>query len=322
MQNTETLTQLEKDVIDGLSTKPKSLPSKYFYDDKGSQIFQKIMKMPEYYLSDCELEIFNIHKKQISNYFNPDNNLFDIIELGAGDGTKTKVLLKYLLENGSRFKYIPIDISEKAVHYLTTNLNNTFPNLNIEERAGDYFEMMEDINRFDKNPKHILFLGSNIGNYSISESIDFFRKIADVMNAADQLFIGFDLVKAPSVILNAYNDKQGYTRNFNLNLLERINNELEADFNLEKFDHYPVYDPDAATAKSYLVSTSKQEVYIRSLDAYFHFNKWESIYTEMSQKYNLELINEIAEKSGFKIIDNFFDSRHYYVNSLWKLNNK
>ncbi len=322
MQNTETLTQLEKDVFDGLSSKPKYLPSKYFYDDKGSQIFQEIMKMPEYYLSDCELEIFNIHKKQISNYFNPDNNIFDIIELGAGDGTKTKVLLKYMLENNSRFKYIPIDISEKAVHYLTANLSNTFPNLNIEEKAGDYFEMMEDINRFDKNPKHILFLGSNIGNYSISESIDFFRKIAGVMNTADQLFIGFDLVKDPSIILNAYNDKQGYTRNFNLNLLERINNELNADFNLEKFDHYPVYDPDEARAKSYLVSNSKQEVYIRSLDATFHFNKWESIYTEMSQKYSLELINEMAEKSGFKIIVNFFDSRHYYVNSLWKLNNK
>lgn len=321
MQNTETLTQLEIDVIDGLSANPKFLPSKYFYDDIGSQIFQSIMKMPEYYLSDCELEIFNKHKQQISHYFCPDNSLFDIIELGAGDGTKTKVLINYLLQNNKQFKYIPIDISEKAVLDLSTTLKNAFPNLILEERTGDYFEMIEDINRFDKNPKHILFLGSNIGNYTISESIYFFKKIAAVMNPADQLFIGFDLKKDPSVILNAYNDKHGHTRAFNLNLLTRLNKELGANFDTDSFDHYPVYDPARAEAKSYLISKCNQDVYIQAFEKSFHFNKWESIYTEMSQKYSLELINDIAKESGFEICDNFIDSRQYYVNSLWKLKN-
>ncbi len=297
------------------------MPSKYFYDDKGSQIFQHIMRMPEYYLSNCEYEIFSLHKKSIAEKFCDEQCIFDIIELGAGDGLKTRVLIRYLLQNKVQFKYIPIDISANSVQNLSGTMKSEFPQLLIEEKIGDYFEMMEEINRYDQNPKIILFLGSNIGNFTIHESVEFFRQLAAVMNSGDQLFIGFDLKKDPSIIMKAYDDPHGFTQTFNLNLLERLNRELEANFRIENFEHYPVYDPLEAAAKSYIISKTEQAIFIPALDESYYFKKWEAIYTEMSQKYSIELIRKLAEASSFKVEQNFFDSRQYYVNSLWRLTN-
>jgi uncharacterized SAM-dependent methyltransferase len=180
---------------------------------------------------------------------------------------------------------------------------------------------MEEINSYDKTDKILFFLGSNIGNFTNQKSVVFLHHIWEIMNDNDQLFIGFDLKKDPEVILNAYNDPHGYTASFNLNLLRRINEELGADFELLKFIHQETYDPQTGTAKSYLVSREKQQVSIDALDRKIQFERWEPIFMEMSQKYDLPLIQSLADQSGFEIVRNFTDRRQYFMNSLWRKKN-
>jgi len=312
-------TEFAKDTLEGLSAAPKFLSSKYFYDDRGSRIFQDIMRMPEYYLTDCELEIFQTQKQDILDGFSEQDSSFELVELGAGDGLKTKVLLSHFLNQGVDFKYTPIDISGEAIKSLVDDLGDELPNLKVSGRIGDYFDLIGDIKVNGYARKIILFLGSNIGNYSDQESLDFFNRLKAVVNPQDQVFIGFDLKKDPEIILNAYNDPSGYTADFNLNLLHRMNKELEADFDVNYFRHQEVYNPITGTAKSYLISRKQQKVNIQSLDTTIWFEEGERIYTEMSQKYDLNMINELAEKSGFEIVRNYFDQRQFFVNSLWKI---
>ena len=319
MEQITTLTEFAKDTLEGLSTDPKYLSSKYFYDDKGSRIFQDIMQMPEYYLTDCELEIFETKKQEILIDFVGQHAHFELVELGAGDGLKTKILLSHFLSKNIDFKYSPIDISEDSVKNLLTDLKNEIPDLKVAGLIGDYFDLIKDIKVNGYPKKIILFLGSNIGNYNKQMSLEFFRHLKKVLNPQDQVFIGFDLKKDPDIILNAYNDPHGHTSAFNLNLLQRINTELVANFNLTDFKHKEVYDPQTGTALSFLVSLKKQEVEIRDLNLSISFEKGESIFMEMSQKYDIEMISELATKSGFEIVRNFYDERQYFVNSLWKL---
>ncbi|MBU3927310.1 MAG: L-histidine N(alpha)-methyltransferase [Bacteroidetes bacterium] len=311
------LSEFSADTLKGLSAKPKYLLSKYFYNDIGSRIFQDIMQMPEYYLTDCELEVFTSQHNEILSAFKADNKAFELIELGAGDGLKTKVLLSSLVNQKIDFKYIPIDISKKAVTGLVRDLKNQIPDLPVEGIVGDYFKLIKKLN--GQYRKIILFLGSNIGNFEWNESIRFLQHLRSVINIDDMVFIGFDLKKDPELILNAYNDPSGHTAAFNLNLLKRINDELGGHFDLLNFVHQEVYDEQTGTARSYLISRKKQSVSIEKLEKVFEFEAGEKILMEMSQKYDLELIHELAEKSGFQIVRNFMDSRQYFMNSLWKL---
>jgi dimethylhistidine N-methyltransferase len=311
-------TGFAEDVDTGLSASPKYLQSKYFYDARGSRIFQDIMRMPEYYLTDCEHEVFKTHKTRLLELFRPRGDAFHIVELGAGDGSKTRVLLEHGLEKNARVKYVPIDISEEAIRQLNALMQKALPGLDVDGMIGDYFELMESINSSDNTPKVIFFLGSNIGNFNWQESIDFLGKIRHAMHGHDRLFIGFDLKKDPDVILKAYNDPHGHTAAFNLNLLRRINEELEADFELLKFKHQEVYDPMTGTAKSYLVSREKQVVRINGLNKVFRFGQWEPLFMEMSQKYDEAMIGELAARSGFTVVQNFTDQRNYFMNSLWQ----
>lgn len=312
-------TEFAKDTLKGLSATPKFLSSKYFYDDRGSKIFQDIMRMPEYYLTDCELEIFQSQKQDILDEFVKQNNCFELIELGAGDGLKTKILLSHFLNHSVDFKYTPIDISGKSVKNLVNDLNDEIPALQVKGLIGDYLDLIKDIKVNGYARKIILFLGSNIGNYSERESLEFFKRLKAVMHRQDQVFIGFDLKKEPEIILKAYNDSHGHTAAFNLNLLHRINKELDADFDLNNFKHQEVYDSVSGTAKSYLISQTQQKVNIQSLDQTISLEEGERIFTEMSQKYDLNMINELAKKSGFELVRNYFDQRQFFVNSLWKI---
>ena len=308
-----------KDVLNGLSSSSKYLSSKYFYDEKGSKIFQDIMRMSDYYLTDCELEIFKSHSKEILKDFSEKSSCFEIVELGAGDGLKTKILLSYFLSKGIDFKYSPIGISEDAVVNLIADLKNELPEVKTNGLVGDYFDLISDIKVNGYSKKIVLFLGSNIGNFDEQTALGFLRHLKSVLNKQDQVLIGFDLKKEPQLILNAYNDPQGHTAAFNLNLLERINNELEADFVVKDFKHQEVYNSESGTAKSFLISLKKQKVLIKELDKTFHFEEGEKIFMEMSQKYDLEMINELAENSGFEVVRNYFDKRQYFVNTLLKL---
>lgn len=307
----------EEDVAKGLSSFPKSLSSKYFYDKKGDTLFQNIMAMPTYYLTDCEFEIIASQKEKISIAFHGEDG-FDLIELGAGDGKKTKILLKYLSDNKVDFTYLPIDISQNVLDGLKESVQKEMPSVDIQPQQGSYFEVLEDLAQYNTRKKVILFLGSNIGNLLHPQAIDFLAHIQEGMNDDDLLFMGFDQKKHPQTILDAYNDKEGITAAFNKNVLHRINTELDANFEVDQFLHWEVYDPETGTAKSYLVSQKEQTVHIDKLQLEVPFKAWETIHTEISQKYDDDIVNWLASESGLQVINQFTDSKEYYKNYLFK----
>ena len=308
-----------EDILQGLSATPKFLSSKYFYDDEGSRLFQQIMDLPEYYLTRSEFEIFLTRQKEIFAAFTRSSAEFDLIELGAGDGTKTAVLIKYFFKQNANFTYSPIDISQEAVDLLTEKFKTEFPDLRMNAKTGDYFRILETLKSESSRPKILMFLGSNIGNFDAEQSASFFKSLRNVTDDGDLLFVGFDLQKDPRVILAAYDDAQKVTAKFNLNLLRRINREFGADFQLEKFSHYATYHPIEGAARSFLISLETQNVIIESLNQTFYFKAFEPIFMEISQKYSLEMIEDLAQNCGFEIAENFFDTKKYFVNSLWKI---
>lgn len=313
------LTQFAEDVLAGLSSTPKALSSKYFYDDEGSRLFQEIMKLPEYYLTGCEEEIFETQGADIYASFANGGNAFDLIELGAGDGTKTAILVDHFLKHNADISYVPIDISQEALDALTAKFHSRFPTLAMRAMNGDYFKILDSLKIGGTRRKVLLFLGSNIGNFSRDQSVAFFRSLHEVMDPQDLLFVGFDLQKDPHVIANAYDDAAGVTARFNLNLLTRINRELGGHFDLDKFVHYANYRPIEGSARSFLISRESQSVRIDALEREFEFEQWEAIFMEISQKYSRQMIETIALESGFEIEQNFYDVKGYYCDSLWKL---
>lgn len=325
MKETKSLKDINQafatDVRKGLSAKEKFLPSKYLYNKKGDEIFQQIMAMPEYYLTRAEYEIFSTCQTKILERFSERVSRFQLIEFGAGDGMKTKVLLQHFISQHANFSYVPIDISSNILDSLTADLKENLPALQVRAICDDYFSAIEQLCQSESSGerKVVLFLGANIGNFDRDESVAFLRKIAEQLSPGDQLMIGFDLKKNPAMILDAYFDKAGITRAFKLNLLERINEELGGDFNLPSFQYFPVYDPMEGSILSYLVSRKEQEVYIKALDAAFHFDAWEAVFMERSQKFSLQDIEQLANIAGFQVVQNFFDAKRYFTDSLWEL---
>ncbi|MGD9563818.1 MAG: L-histidine N(alpha)-methyltransferase [Pyrinomonadaceae bacterium] len=316
--STTELTQFAEDVLQGLSSTPKTLSSRYFYDDEGSRLFREIMKLPEYYLTRAELGIFTGQTDAIMDAFTIGADSIDLIELGAGDGSKTAVLVEEFLKQEIEFTYSPIDISREANESLVANFRSRFPDLRVEPHTGDYFKVLSSLKSSSDQRKILMFLGSNIGNFSHEGALAFFRRLRAVMNVNDRLFIGFDMQKDPRVIVAAYDDAQGVTAEFNLNLLRRINRELDADFDTSKFSHYAQYRPAECAARSFLISREKQTVNIKALGRRFEFEQWEAIFMEISQKYTRPMIEDLAAESGFEIEQEFFDNENFYVDSLWK----
>ena len=306
-----------EEVEEGLSAKQKFISSKYHYDDNGSRIFQEIMAMPEYYLTDCEFEILNMQGKDIYSALGFDGH-FNIIELGAGDGMKTKELLPNLLEIKADFTYVPIDISQEAIDLLVDNMKQALPDLHINPKVGDYFEVMDEVEAQDASPNLVLFLGSNIGNFKDEWAIDLLEHMHQHMRSGDKLLVGFDLQKNPNVIRNAYDDPHGITKRFNLNVLARINRELDADFELDRFDFYCHYNPENGEVKSYLISLREQDVEIKSIGKMFHFKHDELIWSEMSKKYKLDGIEVLGKKAGFELEKHFLDCKHYFSDTLFE----
>lgn len=300
------LEKFKKEVVEGLSKfAEKALPSKYFYDKKGDELFVQIMGLPEYYLTRAEMEIFRDKTKDILSALQLNKNQkYSIIELGAGDGTKTIHLLKAMLEKEYYFEYLPVDISHNALNGLEVFLKKELPSLVVKPNHSDYFKALENLKQ-DHTVKIILFLGSNIGNLTDEQATEFIYQLGANIRKGDKIVLGVDLKKTTEIVLPAYNDSQGITAAFNLNLLDRINNELGADFNRHNFIHAPIYDEEVGIAKSYIKSLKKQIVKLG--DHQFHFEENELIHTEVSRKYDDEVIKQILSKTDitweYKIMD-------------------
>lgn len=309
------LSALSHEVMRGLTSTPKYLPSKILYDANGSTLFQKIMRLEEYYPTDCETEIFATQGGGILSHLT--EKATQVIELGAGDGSKTRLLIQEFLSRGLPVTYTPIDISEAANQSLKKRFEEEFPDLSVEPLTGDYFKVLEK-SQADARERLVLFLGSNIGNFTYQNTFVFLRQLRTHLKKGDYTLIGFDLRKDPEVILKAYNDSEGVTRDFNLNLLHRLNRELDAHFELEKFSFFPFYDPEEGVVKSFLVSRERQVVPIDRLQINVQFEAFETIHTESSRKYSKAEIRELAEQTGFAPVENFTDSRGYFADALWQ----
>ncbi|WP_213521329.1 L-histidine N(alpha)-methyltransferase [Nonlabens sp.] len=309
--------EFEQHVKIGLSKFPKFLSSKYIYDDRGDKLFQQIMDLPEYYLTTAEFNIIEQNKSDLRMLFEQDKG-FDLIELGAGDGKKTKVLLEELDRHDSNFTYIPIDISQHAIDELTVSIKKVWPEMEVQGAQGTYFKILKNLVNYNQRPKVILVLGSNIGNLSHVEAIGFLKNIQEIMASEDTLLMGFDQKKDPLTIQTAYADSSGVTQEFNRNLLHRINREMDADFKVNNFEHWEAYDPETGTAKSYLIATEKCEVHIKKLHLRICFNKWETIHTEISQKYDDLIVEWLAKEAGLEIYQVFEDEKKLFKDYLFK----
>ncbi|TDO24089.1 L-histidine N(alpha)-methyltransferase [Pedobacter duraquae] len=309
--------QFLADVISDLSRFPKKLSSKYFYDEAGDKLFQQIMNCDEYYPTDCELEIFTSRTDELVAAFTNSTAPFDLIELGAGDATKSSFLLSALVAKGVDFKYIPIDISGTMINYLETSLPNRIPGLTVNGLKGDYFDMLDQAYMRSERRKVLLFLGGNLGNMPVADALGFCQRLHESMKPGDLLLLGFDLKKNPQIILAAYNDIGGLTRDFNLNLLKRVNRELDGNFVIENFQHYPSYDPETGACKSYLISLTDQEVVIAGNT--FSFAKDEFIDMEISQKYSIAETDNMATDSGFVPVKHLLDSKGWFLDTIWEV---
>ncbi len=308
-----------KDIKEGLSQFPKQIPSKYFYDERGSSLFSEIMKQPEYYLTNAELEIFQLKSKEIIEQLKVRKDTpFELIELGAGDGYKTIEFLKVLEKEQYQYDYIPIDISQKALDQIKSTVANQLPETTIYPKKGDYFEILHDLKK-SSHPKVLFFLGSNIGNMKDELANTFLKRLAENLSKGDQLLLGVDLMKSKSIIYPAYNDSKGITSAFNLNLLERINREFDANFDLLKFKHCPEYDEELGIAKSAIQSMDKQSVEIKALDFIVHFEAGEMVYTEISRKYSNSILDKICSGTEWEIKGKLTDHRGYFADYILEI---
>ncbi|ACA86722.1 L-histidine N(alpha)-methyltransferase [Shewanella woodyi] len=308
--------QFAIDVLTGLCAKPKKLSAKYFYDDAGSEIFQQITQHVDYYPTRTEFEILDAIKNDIPKVIGEEE--IDIIELGAGDCHKSKLILDGFLNAGCKVNFYPIDISEQAMILLQDNIAS-HPNLTVHGVVAEYFDGLRLVRKKSSNKQLVLFLGSNIGNFDRVQNQGFLRRLWMSLNAGDFALLGFDLKKDVGVLTAAYNDSSELTKAFNLNLLTRINRELGGNFDIEKFQHFGVYSPILGAMESYVLATETQDVYISELKRSFHFEAFEPIHLEFSFKFLKSDIEYICQKSGFTPLEHFTDPKEYFMDSLWQV---
>jgi dimethylhistidine N-methyltransferase len=288
--------EFAKDVVAGLTAGPKHLSCRYFYDREGSRLFEAICELPEYYLTRAETEILQNHAREIASLFQGD---VTVIELGSGNAVKTRLLLE-ALASGRQVRYVPIDICRPVLEESAADLLQRFPQLEIVAVAAEYHEGLRHLQSESARPRLILWLGSNIGNFTREEAAEFLHRIRDTMTPADRMLVGVDLRKDRAVLEAAYDDAAGVTAAFNLNLLARINSELIANFDLSAFRHWAVYNEELGRIEMYLVSTRDQSVKIERIGLTARFAAGEMIHTENSYKYSLAEIDAVAADAGLR----------------------
>ena len=306
-------------VLEGLSKQPKGLPSVLFYDDKGSELFKQIMRLDEYYPTECEAEILRTHGADIAAYLKNEN--FNIVELGCGDGAKTILLLNHLIKMSANFSFVPLDISEAAVEFLIENLKKEYGDIpfDIQGLVAEYFEGLTWLNENAQARNFVMFLGSNIGNFNRSTALRFLRQLWYSLNPGDLVLIGFDLKKDLDILYDAYNDSKGITKEFNFNVLDRINEVLGGDFDRKEFQHQGLYNVQSGAMESYLISQKRQTVTLKELGKSFEFKPWEPMHMEYSYKYLRDDIEDLAQSTGFEILENYSDPKGYFIDSLWRV---
>ena len=303
-------------VREGLQSAPKTLPCRYFYDDEGSQLFERICDLPEYYLTRTEDAILARHADAMVAGWLADPVL---VELGSGSSSKTRRLLEAALQAYGRLHYVPIDVSRSILEESAQRLVDQYPNLRVTGYAANYRDALVKIaTRFDR-PKLFVFLGSSLGNYETEAAVDLLSLVARGMNPADRLLLGTDLDKNEAKLKAAYNDAAGVTARFNQNLLYRINRDLGGDFQVGQFRHESRYNPQHHRVEMHLVSQGDQTVTIAGAATTVRFARGESIHTENSHKYTPRLLDDLAHHAGFEEEAAWTDAAGQFRVQRWRV---
>jgi L-histidine Nalpha-methyltransferase len=296
------------EVMNGLMSRPKTLPCKLFYDDRGSALFEEITRLPEYYLTRTELEILRDRSREIAL---AAGSSVSIVELGAGTATKTGTLLRAFVRRQMRVKYFPVDISPTALAEATKRIREQGPAALVRPVIADFshgFGFLQDI----PGRKLVLYLGSSIGNFDWNAATAMLRNVRDQLSAGDALLLGTDMVKSPDLLIPAYNDAQGVTAEFDKNILVRLNREFNANFDLDSFRHVAEWNPLRSRLEIYLESTRAQVVSLRLMNSTVKFAAGERIHTENSYKYTLRMVEQMLCVSGFKLEKTWQDRRSWF----------
>ena len=307
------LTGFAEDVRKGLSAHPKRFLPKYFYDELGSQLFEAICLLPEYYLTRAENEILARYADQIVASVDGQKTL---LEMGSGSASKTRLIIEALLRRQSELLFIPVDISATALESSSRILLQSYPRLRIEAYAADYFAGLAELAKKPRARTLALFLGSNISNFDLEEAHRFLRAMRSVLQKDDALLLGADLKKDPAILEAAYNDALGVTSAFNLNVLTRINRELAGTFDLRSFQHRAFYNEEIGRIEIYIESLVNQRVRIEKLDLEVEFGAGELIHTENSYKYDKAGIAKLATETGFELSRTWLDSQERFSSNL------
>jgi L-histidine N-alpha-methyltransferase len=306
--------EFARDVRAGLTANPKHLSCRYFYDREGSQLFEEICRLPEYYLTRAETEILRAHAPAIIDGM---AERLTLVELGSGSAVKTRLLIEAALSHGGSLRYVPIDISTTMLEESCLGLLTDYPALQIVAVAGEYREGLRRLKAEPIRPKLVLWLGSNVGNFDRPQAADFLGQVRATLSSRDRLLVGIDLRKDRAVLERAYDDARGVTARFNANILVRINRELGGHFDLGRFRHRAVYDEAAGRIEMYLVSTSAQRVAIDALGLEAALAAGEAIHTENSYKYSPAEIQALAASAGLTVARQWFDAgRRFSLNLL------
>ncbi|HZS46869.1 MAG TPA: L-histidine N(alpha)-methyltransferase [Blastocatellia bacterium] len=307
-----------EDVRQGLSSSPKSLPPKYFYDELGSQLFEAICRLPEYYLTRAESDILSrFAEDAIRRLTGP----VSLVEFGSGSATKTTYLIDAIFRRQADLHYQPVDISPSALESSAEKLLDEYAGLRITGYAGDYYSSMQALRQqYQNRPRSktllALFLGSNIGNFTPDEAHTFLTGIREIMKPGDGLLLGADLKKDPAILEAAYDDAIGVTAAFNLNLLQRMNRELGAHFDIRSFQHKAIYNQELGRIEMHLVSRIDQVISIDSLKLEILFKQGETIHTENSYKFDKQRLADMASKAGFKLSETWLDQHEQFSFNL------
>ena len=293
------------EILQGLQCDLKFIAPKFFYDDIGQKLFNKICETKEYYLTRAETQILSDLNKYINRHI--DRN-FQLVELGSGNSLKTEMILD-IFKTQKLIEYFPIDISD-VIKAIPNKLQNKYTNLHITVIVSDYENALKLINKNDQHCKFLFFLGSSFGNFNHDYAKNFLESIKKIMNQCDLFLLGLDLVKDPKILLNAYNDSHNFTANFNLNILKNINKLLGTNFNVDKFRHEVTYNKNKQRIEMYLRSMENQRIIIN--DATINFNKYELINTEYSYKYTIDEIKYLITNLGLKIKNIYQDKYKQY----------
>ena len=305
---------LKDAVAEGFKRTPKSTPALFFYDTAGSQLFEQICKLPEYYPTRTEHTILTDNALDIISAVNGE---VELVELGSGSSAKTRVLINASLANQPRLHYMPTDISTDFLIESSIALKNEYEPLSITAIAAEHRDALKLLPDGGSQSRLFLFLGSNIGNFDLEESVSFISQIRRRMREEDRLLMGFDLVKDRQVLFDAYNDGTGVTAAFNKNLLMRINRELGGDFDPDLFDHYAPFVEEHSRIEMRLISRCAQQVYVKELGKAFNFEEGEYIHTENSYKYTLESFGSLCETAGMKMQEYWLDERAWFAVGLF-----